>query len=61
MAYIFGNVGDGLGIGQMMAVRKMLHARIPALIMAVIHQLPGQYGKVLACDSGHHTIRCSRS
>jgi hypothetical protein len=50
------HIGDGLGIAQVMAVREMLHAQIPAAIVPIIDQLLPEHREVLSADAGHLSV-----
>ena len=53
---IRGNIGDRLGIGEIVPACKMLHPQVPAAIVAVVHQLFGEDRRMLAGDSRHAAI-----
>ena len=50
-AYVGRYIGDRLRVGQVMAVSKMLHPRVPATIVPKIHQLFHQNGRPLTGDA----------
>src|SRR5262245_15207766 len=51
-----GNVRDRLRISQQVAVRVALHANVPALVVAVIHELFDEHLAMLSRDARHASI-----
>ena len=50
------NVSNRLWIGQMVFVREVLHADIPAAIVLIVHELLRKEGYVLSGDASHPAI-----
>jgi len=58
--YVAGHIGDILSKDQRGKVGEVLHIDVPALIMAVIDQLPRDHTKVLPGDSRHTAVSLAR-
>ena len=56
LRYVRGHVRQLLGTRQMMTVREILHALVPALVVAKIRELLEQYAAVLPRDGGYFSV-----
>src|SRR5687767_14292297 len=54
--HIGGHIRDCLGVGQVVPVGEVLHALVPALVVAKIGQLLQQYTAVLTGDRGDFAV-----
>ena len=54
---IGGDIRERLGIGQVMRISKVLHARIPALVVPVVDELAHDDREVLPGDARYSAIR----
>jgi hypothetical protein len=50
------DIGNGLGIAEVVPVRKMLHAQVPAPIVSIVDELLPQGREVLRADTGHLSV-----
>src|SRR6516162_8604119 len=55
-----GHIGNGLCIHQMVRIRKVLHPRIPSLVVSKVDDLRNDDREELAGDARGSTIRGSR-